>query len=105
MLPDVKEIGSNAFACCNNLTQIILDEGWEKLEITAECYGGIFCNSALTEIVLPSTLKKISYDESKMYLHLFLKTIRFRKGCTANISECFHDPVKVLPTEDTKIWG
>ena len=53
----LKEIYGTAFYCCKSLKRVVLNEGLETLSNYYS--GGVFENSGIEEIRLPSTLKKI----------------------------------------------
>lgn len=64
--PGLREIGQDAFAGCEDLRLVVLNEGLERLVAEKEwydngryrnVYDGIFGFSGVEEIVLPSTLK------------------------------------------------
>lgn len=64
-------------------------------------YKGVFGNSGLEEITLPSTLKQIFgplFNGCK-----FLKAVMVRDGCTADfkLMECLGDSVTILPPRET----
>lgn len=61
----LREIGQDAFLNCKQLVSVELNEGLEVLG-TATCpdgnqYYGIFANSSVSSVVLPSTLKQLGY--------------------------------------------
>ena len=57
VLPDsVREIGSGAFANCTSLAKVHLNDGLVKIG------SGAFLDTALTSVVLPSTLKDICQE-------------------------------------------
>ena len=61
----------------------MLNEGLETL--SDDCSRGVFENSGLEEITLPSTLKKI---DRHMFLGCSsLRTIYVKSGCQADLSE------------------
>ena len=71
ILPEsVREIGAGAFRCCGKLETVQLNEGLEKLGaieiISEETYqGNVFYESAIEEITLPSTLKRLEPETFK----------------------------------------
>ena len=61
--PGLKEIGGEAFCGCKKLKRVVLNEGLEAL---SDYYNhsyhssfGVFHNSGIEEITLPSTLRQI----------------------------------------------
>ena len=78
----MKEIGGAVFYGCKSLRRVMLNEGPETL---SDYYSsGVFGNSGIEEITLPSTLKKIdryAFSECNS-----LRTIYVRSGCQANFS-------------------
>ena len=62
----LKVVGQGAFSYCRELRTAVLNEGLEILG-THECkpddnyYSGVFSNSAIESVKLPSTLKKVGY--------------------------------------------
>lgn len=62
----LKVVGQGAFSYCKSLRTVVMNEGLKILG-THECkpydnyYSGVFSNSAIESVKLPSTLKKVGY--------------------------------------------
>lgn len=57
---NLRKIGNSAFYGCKGLGRIELNEGLEVLGTeNYRCYHGVFQESGVQEIVLPSTLREI----------------------------------------------
>ena len=62
----LREISQSAFCCCENLKRVVLNEGLEVLGTSdyirnRNWRSGVFQESAVEEVTLPSTLKTIEY--------------------------------------------
>lgn len=76
ILPEsVREVGAEAFQYCNCLETVQLNEGLERLGEKEtinerEFEGGVFVNSAIENIRLPSTLRRIEAEMFEGCEHL-----------------------------------
>lgn len=105
----LRRIGCGAFYKCGSLKCVSLPEGLEVLEDmkyeryrTAYSddynfchYYGVFQESGLEEITLPSTLRKIG---TATFGRCNLKVVWVRNGCTANVRSNVNPRVLVLVT-------
>ena len=97
-------LGRNTFAECQDLKRVVLSEGLERL-VTEENYHGknrsltdlkgIFTNSEVEEIVLPSTLLEMRGFGLKGCVSL--KIIWVGDGCTADVRESVSKSVAIMP--------
>ena len=73
--PSVRVIHQGAFCKCKSLRKVVLNEGLEVLGTDERIaidmgYYGVFEKSAVEEVVLPSTLKRIEYSAFEDCGHL-----------------------------------
>ena len=86
--PGLKKIGGRAFYACESLRRVVLNEGLEVLKDhcgsdPCACLG-VFQDSGIEEIALPSTLWQIGYY---VVFHCdSLRTIYMKRGCKADLS-------------------
>ena len=82
MSSNIKVIEDSAFRICSNLKNINLPEGLESIGETA------FSSTALEEIELPSTIKKLEYGTFGITK---LKSITLPEGMEMLDDQCFYD--------------
>lgn len=73
--PSVRVIHQSAFCECDDLRKVVLSEGLEVLgtdehTVTGDKLYGVFHESAVDNVVFPSTLKKIEYSAFEDCAHL-----------------------------------
>ena len=102
-------MGEGAFSDCKNLKRGVINEGLEALGSKDYSYNrywqshvcsGIFYNSGLEEIILPSTLKSINSDTFSGCSSL--KAVWVEDGCPENIRSAVGDHVGIL-RKSTKV--
>ena len=90
----LRTIAQGAFAMCDNLKTVVLSEGLSVLGTNEypggdNCYCGVFEQSALECVTLPSTLKRIEYSTFRRCEHL--KGIRLPEQLEYIGKQCFEE--------------
>lgn len=101
----VIKIGDSAFVDCENLREVVFEEGSKLEEIGWNC----FWNSGLEEITLPKALKDVCLCTFENCRNL--KTIYVEDGCEADLFNIgIPDSTQVGPLPETmvgsvRVWG
>ena len=90
----LRTVSQGAFNNCQALKRVILNEGLEALGTSErpddkQWYYGVFQDTAVEEINLPSTLKRIKYSAFQNCKHL--KSVALPKGLEKIGEGCFYE--------------
>ena len=107
--PGLRTIGQGAFKQCRDLKRVVLNEGLEALEEYRYEYetryshycNGIFQESGLEEIILPSTLMSIGHNVFGICPDF--SVVWVKGSCTADIEDAVPYYVAIIPTKDKLI--
>ncbi|MBQ8287924.1 MAG: leucine-rich repeat domain-containing protein [Clostridia bacterium] len=98
----VRSVGERAFASCQKLKNVVLNEGLTSIGMFAFAY-----NNALEEIVIPSTIQTLGM--STFFNCRSLKRVTLQEGLTTIpyqfLAGCYHLTTVNIPSTVTRIEG